>query len=49
MAAKPMYGLHNGSGQRNSTRFALGDCEYIGMRTDALRLRCEYARLTGAS
>jgi hypothetical protein len=30
-------------------RFALGDGEYIGMRTAAERLRDEYARLTGAS
>jgi hypothetical protein len=28
---------------------ALGELEYIGMRTDAERLRAEYARLTGAS
>src|SRR5215470_1603156 len=30
-------------------RFALGDGEYIGMRTAAERLRLEYARLMGAS
>ena len=30
-------------------RFALGEGEYMGMRTAAERLRLEYARLTGAS
>jgi hypothetical protein len=30
-------------------RLALGDGEYIGMRTAAERLRLEYARFTGAS
>ena len=41
--------MQDGSGERNSMRFALGDGEYIGMRIDAERLRAEYARLTGAS
>src|SRR5262249_24929276 len=49
MAANARYGLQLGSGGRNSTRFALGDAEYIGMRQAAERLRREYARLTGAS
>src|ERR1041385_7235410 len=49
MAAKAMYGLQLGSGGRNSTRFAFGDDEYIGIRHAAERLRREYARLTGAS
>ena len=34
-----MYGLQLGSGGRNSTRFAFGLAEYIGMRTAAERLR----------
>src|SRR5579872_1312359 len=49
IAANAMYGLQLGSGGRNSTRFALGAIEYIGMRHAAERLRREYARLTGAS
>src|SRR5216684_6637747 len=49
MAANARYGLADGSGGRNSTRFALGLAEYIGMRQAALRLRREYARFTGAS
>src|SRR5215475_3089488 len=49
IAAKAMYGLQLGSGGRNSTRFALGEAEYIGIRQAAERLRREYARLTGAS
>src|SRR4051812_24244941 len=49
IAAKPRYGLHDGSGVRNSMRFALGEVEIIGMRMAAERLRDEYARLTGAS
>src|SRR5215471_9368768 len=49
IAAKAMYGLQLGSGGRNSTRLALGEAEYIGMRQAAERLRREYARLTGAS
>src|SRR5215475_16160483 len=49
IAAKARYGLELGSGGRNSTRFAFGDAEYIGIRHAAERLRREYARLTGAS
>ena len=49
MAEKARYGLHDGSGQRNSTRLALGLWEYSGIRHAAERLRCEYTRLTGAS
>src|SRR3954470_1015770 len=49
IAANARYGLHDGSGVRNSIRFAFGDGEYIGMRTAADRLRDEYARFTGAS
>ena len=49
MAANAKYPLHAGSGGRNSTRLALGFCEYIGMRQQAERLRCEYTRLIGAS
>src|SRR5207253_693904 len=49
MAENARYGLHDGSGARNSRRRALGLAEYVGMRTHALRLRCEYTRLIGAS
>src|SRR6267143_2149520 len=49
MAEKARYGLQEGSGERNSMRFALGLGEYIGMRMAADRLRELYARLTGAS
>src|SRR5512142_1135811 len=49
IAAQGKYGLQLGSGGRNSTRLALGDAEYIGIRHAAERLRREYARLTGAS
>src|SRR5229473_8606679 len=49
IAANARYGFAAGSGGRNSTRFALGFAEYIGMRHAALRLRREYARFTGAS
>src|SRR6476659_9037288 len=49
IAENARYGLQDGSGQRNSSRFAFGLFEYSGMRTDAERLRCEYTRLTGAS
>src|SRR5690348_6403410 len=49
IAENARYGLHDGSGGRNSTRFALGLAEYIGMRTAAERFRREYARFTGAS
>ena len=41
--------MQDGSGKRTSMRFAFGLGEYMGMRTAALRLRLEYARLTGAS
>src|SRR6202022_2221376 len=40
-AAKERYGLQDGSGVRNSRRFALGSSKYIGMRTQALRLGFE--------
>src|SRR5438105_13931398 len=49
MAEKARYGLHDGSGERNSMRFAFGLGEYIGIRIAAERLRDEYARFTGAS
>src|SRR4051812_803010 len=49
IAANARYGLHEGSGDRNSRAFALGLGEYIGIRMAALRLREEYARFTGAS
>src|SRR5215475_1224434 len=49
MAENARYGLQLGSGGRNSTRFAFGDAEYIGIRHAAERLRREYARFTGAS
>jgi hypothetical protein len=48
-AENARYGLHDGSGHRNSRRLAFGLFEYSGMRTAAERLRCEYTRLTGAS
>ena len=44
-----MYGLQDASGGRNSSRFAFGFEEYIGIRTAAERFRREYARFTGAS
>src|SRR5713101_1931011 len=49
IAENARYGLQVGSGNRTSIRLALGDGEYIGIRTDAERLRDEYARLIGAS
>src|SRR6478672_5763722 len=49
IAANARYGFADGSGGRNSTRFAFGDAEYIGIRHAADRLRREYARFTGAS
>src|SRR5258706_14627314 len=49
IAANARYGLQDGSGERNSSRLALGLGEYIGMRIAADRLRDEYARFTGAS
>src|SRR5438093_12729092 len=44
-----MYGFAEASGVRNSSRFALGLAEYVGIRIAAERLRAEYARFTGAS
>ena len=49
IAENARYGLQVGSGKRTSMRLALGDGEYIGIRTAAERLRLEYARLIGAS
>src|SRR5439155_21387958 len=49
IAANARYGLHDASGHRYSIRFDLGLVEYTGMRTPALRFRCEYMRFTGAS
>src|SRR6266508_4789858 len=49
IADQARYPLQLGSGQRNSSRFAFGLFEYIGMRMDAERLRADSARLTGAS
>src|SRR2546421_11910501 len=49
IAEKARYGLHEGSGERNSIRFAFGLGEYMGMRIAAERLRELYARFTGAS
>jgi len=40
-AANVRYGFADGSGARNSRRFAFGEVEYIGMRQIAERLRCE--------
>src|SRR5690349_5941045 len=49
IALNARYGLHDESGQRNSTRLVLGFSLYIGMRIAAERLRLEYTRFTGAS
>src|SRR5207253_10160652 len=49
IAENARYGLHDGSGGRNSARLALGLGEYVGIRIAADRLRDEYARFTGAS
>ncbi len=49
IAENARYPLQEGSGVLNSIRLALGDAEYIGILIAALRLRLEYARLTGAS
>src|SRR4029079_13157165 len=49
IAAQAMYGFAVGYGQGNSSRLAFGESPPMGMRTDADRLRDEYARLTGAS
>src|SRR5699024_4079741 len=48
-AAKPKYGLPEGSGARNSRRLAFGLEPVTGMRTAAERLPCESSILTGAS
>src|SRR5204863_1238426 len=49
IAGNARYGLHEGSGVRNSRRLATGFFEIIGIRTQALRFRCEYTSFTGAS
>src|SRR6266545_618456 len=49
IAENARYGLHDGSGTRNSTRLALALVPVTGIRAQAERLRCEYTRLTGAS
>src|SRR5580704_19756836 len=49
MALNARYGLALGSGKRTSIRRVFGLGPVIGIRTDAERLRLEYARLTGAS
>src|SRR5271170_1857314 len=49
MAENARYGLQLGSGKRTSMRRVLCDGPVIGMRTDADRLRLEYAKFTGAS
>jgi hypothetical protein len=41
MAEKARYGFAAESGGLNSIRFAFGDSEYIGMRMQAERFRCE--------
>ena len=41
IAANARYGFAAASGHRNSTRFAFGESEYIGIRMHAERLRCE--------
>src|SRR5258708_6620706 len=48
IAAKHKYGLLEASGARNSTRLAL-TLLVTGIREIAERLRCELAKLTGAS
>src|SRR5919198_1424830 len=50
MAANARYGLHAGSGERNSTRVADSlPGLYIGTRTSALRFRRAQQTYTGAS
>src|SRR5947207_11739214 len=49
IAGNARYGLHDGSGDRNSMRFATGVWKYAGIRAHADRFRCEYTRLIGAS
>ena len=41
IAENARYGLHDGSGTRNSMRLAFGFAPVIGMRMQAERLRCE--------
>jgi hypothetical protein len=41
IAENARYPLQEGSGERNSTLFARGFDEYIGIRQQAERLRCE--------
>ena len=41
IAEKARYGFAEGSGQRNSSRFAFGLLEYSGTRMEAERLRDE--------
>ena len=48
-AENERYGLHDGSGARNSRRLASGLSKYVGIRMQAERLRIEYTRLIGAS
>ena len=47
MAQNARYGLHVGSGVRNSRRLAAGVLKKTGIRTHADRFRCEYTRLIG--
>src|SRR5262249_59445420 len=49
IALNARYGLQLGSGKRTSMRRVFGDGPVIGIRTEAERLRLEYARVTGAS
>src|SRR5438034_10572364 len=49
IAEKARYGLHDGSGTRNSIRLAFGFAPVTGIRVQAERLRCEYNRLSGDS
>jgi hypothetical protein len=48
IAGKARYGFASASGQRNSSRFALGESLYIGMRMQAERFRDEYAMIWSA-
>ncbi len=48
-AAHERYGLAEGSGVRNSRRLAAGFAPVKGILTQALRLRWECTRFTGAS
>ena len=41
IAENARYGLHDGSGTRNSMRLAFGFGPVIGIRMQAERLRCE--------